>query len=419
MSPLRHIAVFFAATLLVLLAVAGFNVAVDPYAVFGSPRLERFSARKPAASNYTAMAKAHQIEAVAPRTVLLGTSRVDIGFDPDHPAWPAADRPVYNYGVPEASILTLESQLRHAVRAGPVRRALVGLEFHDFLRARVDPARPLSEVDHRFAALGEGGAARTLQLAKDRFDAAVTLKALLDSSFTVAAQPAPRSGDLGRLGLTSEAPYAALAEKDGMHLLFRQKDLQILQARRHVARVLAERPAADFAEMALLRSLLQYAQSQGITLDLVIPPYHAHYYEIVDATGLWPRFEAWKAALVQVVDEHRRREGAVRVTLWDFASYDPYTTEPVPREGDRRTLMQWFWEPVHFRKPLGDLMLARMLGGDAAAFGVELTPQTLAARLEEGRVQRTAYRARQAPERFDLTRLVSTGSPLADAPRPN
>lgn len=419
MSPLRYLAVLCGATLVVLALVAAFNVAVDPYAVYGSPRVERFNARKPAASNFTALAKAHQIEAVTPRTVLLGTSRVDIGFDPDHKDWPAADRPVYNYGVPEASILTLESQLRHAVRAGPVRRALVGLEFHDFLRARIDPARPLSEIDRRFVALGEGGAGRTLQLARDRFDAAVTLRALLDSGYTVAAQLTPRSGDLGRLGLTSEAPYAALAAKDGMHLLFRQKDLQILQARRHAARVLAGRPAEDFAEMALLRSLLQYAQSQGIALDLVIPPYHAHYYEIVDATGLWPRFEAWKAALVQVVDEHRRRAGAVRVTLWDFASYDPYTTEPVPREGDRRALMQWFWEPVHFRKPLGDLMLARMLGGDATAFGVELTPQTLAARLEEGRAQRTAYRARQAPERFDLTRLVSTGTLAADTLPPN
>lgn len=419
MSPQRYLAVLFGATLAVLAAVAAFNVAVDPYAVFGSPRVERFNARKPAASNHTAMAKAHQIEAVAPRTVLLGTSRVDIGFDPDHPAWPPADRPVYNYGVPEASILNLESQLRHAVRAGPVQRALVGLEFHDFLRARLDPARPLSEIEHRFVAFGQGGTARTLQLAQDRFVAAMTLKALLDSGFTVAAQFAPRSGDLGALGLTSEAPYAALAAKDGMHLLFRQKDLQLLQARRHAAEVLAGHPANDFAELALLRSLLQYAQANGIALDLVIPPYHAHYFEIVDATGLWPRFEAWKAALVDLVEEHRRRAGAVRVTLWDFASYDPYTTEAVPRDGDRRTLMQWFWEPVHFRKPLGDLMLARMLGGDATAFGVELTPQTLAARLEEGRVQRAAYRARRAPERFDFARLVSTGTPTAETPWPN
>lgn len=420
MSPQRYLAALVAGTLAVLTFVAAFNIAVDPYAVFGRPRIEFFNARKATAINYTAMSKSYQIEQVAPRTVLLGTSRVDIGFDPDYPAWPASDRPVYNFGVPEGSILALESQLRHAERAGPVRRAVVGLEFHDFLRPRVDLETPPSEIEQRFVALGSGGSERTLQQLMDRANSAVTLKALIDSGFTIASQFSRASGDIGANGLTSETPYAVSAANDGLHLLFQQKDQQLLQARRNAMKLLENRPVGEFAEMPQLQSLIQFAQSRHIELDLVIPPYHAHYYEIVDAAGLWPRFEAWKTALTQVVEENRRREGAVRVSLWDFASYDAYTTEPVPPKGDRRALMKWFWEPVHFRKALGDRLLARLLGESDADFGVQLTPQTLDSRLNEGRVNRDAYRARKSPDLdFDLMNLVKKNSVSSDTAKQN
>ena len=44
------------------------------------------------------------------------------------------------------------------------------------------------------------------------------------------------------------------------------------------------------------------------------------------------------------------------VELWDFTGFSPYTAEQVPRPGDTRTELQWYWEAGHFKKSLGDLL---------------------------------------------------------------
>ena len=40
--------------------------------------------------------------------------------------------------------------------------------------------------------------------------------------------------------------------------------------------------------------------------------------------------------------------------LLDFSGYNEFTTEPVPKEGDLRTEMHWFWESGHYKSALGD-----------------------------------------------------------------
>ncbi len=394
--------------LVTLTCAAAVNLTVDPYSVFGSPRVAGFNAQKAKASTYTPLVKAHQIERARPVTVLLGTSRVDIGLDPVHPAWPGPAKPVYNYGLPEASILTMPQQLGHALQAGAVRTAVVGLEFQDFLRGQVPAGRQPDEVEGRFLALAQDRSQwrHLRQAAIDNFTAAMTLGALLDSVGTVAQQRSAAAGDVTDAGLTSETPYADLVRRDGHHDLFLQKDLGIVRARQQAARVLAGR-LGEFAEIAQLRALIELCRTRGIELKLLIPPYPPHYLEIVDATGLWGRFEDWKRALVKVVAEYQGQPGP-GLSLWDFATYDEYTTEPVPAKGDRKTTMQWFWEPVHFKKALGDIMLARMLGQDTRDFGVELTPATLEPRLAAARVQQAAYRQRLPAEAQAIAALVRT-----------
>ena len=407
MSFTRFNGAWFALVFITLLATAILNFQVDPYSLFGSARRSGFNAKKPQASSYTPLVKAHQIERVLPATVLLGTSRVDIGLDPAHAAWPATARPVYNYGLPEASILTLRQQLQHALRAGPVQAAVVGLEFQDFLRGTIDPARQPDEVEQRFVALSDPGSTlgRAKQRALDMAASTLTLNALLDSVATLSLQRAKDAGDVTDQGLTSELPYAELVRRDGHHGLFLQKDLGIVRARQQASRRFSGAAQTGFVEMAYLRALIDFCRAQNIELRLFIPPYHAHYLEIVDATGLWERFENWKVALLDLVEEYRRTPGS-RVSLWDFASYDEFSTEAVPPSSDRKTSMQWFWEPVHFKKSLGDIILSRMLASDNRDFGVELTRHSIDARLASGRQQRLAYRQRLPAEAKGIINLV-------------
>ena len=82
------------------LLVVGLNLLVDPYEVFGTPRLPHISLLKPGPKNHTLLAKTYQEARAHPVTVLIGSSSTHIGIDADAPTWPASMRPNYNYGIP-------------------------------------------------------------------------------------------------------------------------------------------------------------------------------------------------------------------------------------------------------------------------------------------------------------------------------
>ena len=71
--------------------------------------------------------------------------------------------------------------------------------------------------------------------------------------------------------------------------------------------------------------------------------------------------------------------------------YDPYTTETVPPAGDKTTRLRWFWEPTHFQRALGDVMLHRVFQGTPADFGAPLTVATVDARNQVVREQQRAF----------------------------
>ena len=157
MSPSRFMTIWLLSVIAFLASAATFNALVDPYLLFGMRRIDGFNARKPTTPNHSAMVKAYQIERVAPHAVIIGASRVDIGLDPDHPAWQSAALPVYNYGVPGAGLQDALRQLRYAAEAGQLRVAVVGLDFENFLEME---AHQNPESDERVRRLTAGVPAR-------------------------------------------------------------------------------------------------------------------------------------------------------------------------------------------------------------------------------------------------------------------
>lgn len=127
---LRVLGAVFAAT---MLGVIGFNVAVDPYGFFGSPRIVGFNAVKPKAGGQSHAAKAYQVARAAPTTVIIGNSRPEMGLDPRSACWRPEDRPVFNLGLRGAGFRMQADYLRHAVAGGTVRHAVIGLDFSEFV----------------------------------------------------------------------------------------------------------------------------------------------------------------------------------------------------------------------------------------------------------------------------------------------
>ena len=49
------------------------------------------------------------------------------------------------------------------------------------------------------------------------------------------------------------------------------------------------------------------------------------------------------------------------IIFWDFSGDSSFIHEAIPAAGVRSGPLQWFWEPAHYRRQLGDLMVNAML----------------------------------------------------------
>jgi len=389
--PVRYLCLLAAVVVAALLAVAIFDALVDPYDVVGSTRIPGFNLVKPEAEDHVRFTKPYQITRMRPRAVIIGTSRAEIGLDPESASWPEAVRPVYNFGLPGANLATVDRELEVAGSTGRVKLALILLDFENFLSP--EPRPDLAPDEDERMAVTDGrrpNVSLTVRHVEDAFLTTLTLTAFEDSILTVLRQHGRYSTDITPAGKWTEAAFREEAASDGYYELFMQKNVDYAKRNARAAQFLRDR-AGGTPGTDIVRQMLDYCSARGIRPILVIPPYHADLLEMFDKAGLWGRFEAWKRDLVKLVyASSDSRDPAVR--LWDFSGFDRYSTEPVPEKGDRRTAVDWFWEPGHFKRALGDLLLRRVLGDGESSFGAELTPETIDADLQKIRRAHDNYR---------------------------
>jgi hypothetical protein len=355
------------------------TVAVDPYYIFGSPRWPGWNWLKPAAYNRVVAAKTYLLERVRPRTLLLGNSRIEVGFDPESPAWPAADRPVFNAGLSGRDLRISAKVLEDALAVPGLRHVLVGVDLFDFLKIDAAPAPP-GPVDAGFEQDRmrvrpdlSPNPGRLLARVKDMFAATLTLDAVTDSFATLLAQHRAVAVTMTPHGFNPLDEYRAYAELHGIRDLFDQNQAE------YAARF-PRYPHPDYADpdrtpsFRSLREIITTARANDLDLTLMIYPYHAWVMDLLRQNGLWNSFEAWKRALVRVV---AGLDPLQRVRIIDFSGYNQYTTEPVPAPGDIRSKVRWYWEPGHFRPALGERIIDRLYGGRDDGFGHDLTPATI------------------------------------------
>lgn len=350
---------------------AGFNYLVDPYLLFGRPRLEGFNALKPAAIKQVKMAKAYQVCQAQYRTILLGNSRVDVGLNPTSRAFPTDYRPVYNLGQPGTGSAVALLYLEHVLDHYHPSHVLVGVDFLSYLeepgRRRNDPDVPnVSPELRRLSSIHDSGPdlARTHQRVHDVLAADLSLSALADSLRTLAAQEDPLSANITDQGFNSAQAFHSLIRVEGQAALFQQKNDEYEEK-------LRRQHAPDFgssSEIAAVAGILERCHKQEIKVKLFIHPYHADVLRIIERTGHWDEFESWKRYLASVCNRHQ-------VELWDFSEYSTVTLEKVPEPGDRKTVMDGYWESGHYRAAVGDLLLTRMFGNPTVSgFGSRLSP---------------------------------------------
>lgn len=382
--------------LLVLLgmaAVAALNWWVDPYSLFGSARIAGFNANKMEFVEHLHLTNAYAVKRVEPDALVIGTSRVGRGMSPMHPAWQGLT--CYNLAMPGINIYEILRYLQHAEAIRPLKRVVVSLDFRSFQPDDKSDA----EMERRLVVTPEGEANFNLfsALLPDLAASLLSSDALLDSLRTVRFQA------WQNMTLTDRGQWLNLSDRYNHAKGFRVYSANTFRRYSGYARL----PFKVDRAMLPFRDILELAHRRDIDLRLVILPSHAWHWESMRVAGLQPRFEEIKTALVQTNQAVAERVGRSPFPLWDFSGYNRYSNEPVPFRPEQS--MHWFWDPVHFKASLGDLVLNRVfgLGEDFASdFGVRLDVGGLHANLAQWRQAEQTYRAAY---RRDIEEIESIG----------
>ncbi len=391
----------FALTLGVgIAAVMGFVVLVDPYGVYGVLGSTRFNTVKPGLSRYQVEIKQVRAQRLNPDLIILGNSRAEIGFDPQANSLKLAGAHAYNLAIPGVGIDTSIRQLSQLQDAGVTPKTVIlGVEFLDFLRNKTAPVAPSSAP----AAVPTGPSFW-------QFDALFSLASMKDAIRTLRIQQDDQAITITKDGFNPLKEYRGYVRSDGYYKIFQQRAEENARSfrRKSTKSLLPE-------DVKALHTFLQMASANNADVKLVIYPYHAQILAMFEAAGLFPLFEDWKRELVAAVAEASRNNPNARFTLLDFSGFGPYNCERIPGASELRAETQWYWEAGHFKKELGDIVLARVMtertgAVSAPSFGAVLEASSMQANVERIATERSACAAAQ-PEMFETARrLVAKAS---------
>lgn len=419
----RYLFAWLGGTVSLLIAVAIFNLGVDPYGLFRLIDKPGFNSIKPTAAARGAMTKAYQIVRTRPRGLILGNSRSEVGLDPTHAAWPPHAQPVYNAALPGTGTATSLLYLQHTLAAaasnpGEQPKVVVwGIDVMDFLTDATIPRRnTITANEHsRLLKIDNKNTIR-FQQTRDYLMSTLTLSALLDSIETIASQRNPYAVNLTPFGFNPMRDYVKISSDEGYWKVFRQKDQANIKAYLRRPKGIFDSSGGTSQALEDLKEVIRLCRQYEIELHLFTYPYHAHLLEIIRITGHWPALETWKRTVVQFLADEANNASKPGFPFWDFSGFNTLSTEAIPAKGDRKTKMRWYWEAGHFKSELGDLMVERMFGHgtQSADFGVLLTPANVEAQIKAMKDQEERYRSTHTHEINELHELLGNHSMRPD-----
>lgn len=338
-----------------LTGVALMNALCDPYSAYPRFGVDALAVHSDQIGSRTA--RAEMLRQGDWDVVIVGSSRAQVGYAPDHPVF--AGQKVLNASLVWTNIRELEVVHRYTLEHARPRRVLLAIDFLLFTGQR---DFSLDFTHSRFNAERDQ--------VSYHLDNLISMRA----SFT--------SLKMLKGAALKEPPEFTLLGQSVRHAArLRTGHRRLFAATLHGFFTNPETCTDfDYSEDRLdrLHSMLAEARQAGVPVDIAINPVHATQLKALDLADLWPTFERWLADVVDVVAQERAEGSQIR--LFSFLDFEPRCDEPVPAAGDTKTEMTYWWESSHFKSTLGGLVLQRLYGqADSTEldFGWELTPDSV------------------------------------------
>ncbi|WP_199306660.1 hypothetical protein [Anabaena sphaerica] len=339
-----------------ILMVVSVNFVIDPYDIYKTPNFLGINHEKPGKQSNDRLFKAIDIIRIKPLTVFLGSSRTKQGLNPDHPGLSNAES-IYNLALDGAVSYEILRYLQHTLKNQPnLKEVIFGIDFFMF-----------NKFLGNQPGFDENRLEKNYLFPSDIMNSLFSLDTLEVSRKTILASLQQENYDkyYGENGFMPNSKY-----RDGKAKIWFTKSINIYFQFNYKYKF-NDKYFEDF------QKIVKICREKNIKLKVFISPSHAIDLESIRVTGEWQTFENWKRKILKVTP------------VWDFSGYNSITTEPL------QDVMENYADSSHYTKPVGDLILNRILGYKEkevpADFGVLITPENIESHLAKIRADREEW----------------------------
>lgn len=314
------------------LSIGLFNYLINPFNIFDISRISNINEIKPEASKRIQVYKKYQPLFAYPDVLIVGNSRVEMGLDPDHEGFKEyLSR--YNLGVPGVGIRSQVQYAQNIIDNTDVKMVLLSIDFADFLTAEGHVFNPFTlKIDPII----------------DRYSALWSLDSLKSSMATLFKQSEFESNRLNN-GFNPAKDYLPIIQFEGQNVLFTQKINMLNNMLKGKVWNEALMLNSQHSDFSILNKHIDNWIKEGIEVHVFINPYHQDYYKTLKENGLFASFENWRVLMTD--------NFVGKLNFCDFTDLGIEKSQDKLTENELR----YFWEPAHYKKELGDIMIADIL----------------------------------------------------------
>lgn len=354
MSSRKFIAFVGIFVFLVVGFVSGMNYVVDPYGLYNSDILRL---DKPEQSSKMKLVKALKIESLKPKSITLGTSRTEFGYDPSHSYF---IQPAYNLATSGASMYENRMYFEKAINQGNLEKVLI---VADWIMFNTKEMKKTSDFETYFNSPYIYNYLLSIDSFKDSF---LTIKNQKEG--TQYLENGQRDHNFNWKNILKSGGHLKKMNND-------EKNYYRAYSVNYTYKDTRKQSFPDFEE------IIELCYENEIELDIIFGPSHIRQWEAFAYYHDYDIWLQWKKDVVLSIEKVASKYYKKPFRVMDFSVYHPLTAEEVPK--DPKVQMKWHWEGSHYKHELGLIVLDRLTGkSQYKDFGVKVDSTNIDKHLE-------------------------------------
>lgn len=366
MKTKRWIKLFFSLVFTIATTISLFNYIIDPYDFYDT---DSFSLVKVKQSSIGRLLKAVTVSKIGPKSIILGTSRGEFGYNPNHDYF---IKPTYNLSVSASTMYEASLYFKQAMKQGNLKQVLLVADNVMFYSTK---QKHVQEFETYFN--------------KNRFLFLLSLKAFKDSISTISKNIKSKKSCQRLYNKYGQKSYEQchIDKMGGILKAIKKEETKYSIKHRaiYIYKDTKRNPFNDFD------TILKLCYENDIKLKIIFGPSHVRLWEALDHSVGYSNWLQWKKDVVYEVEKIAKNYNKKPFSVYDFSTYNQFTTEKVPSE--KNATMKWYWESSHYKSALGTKVL-NVLNEDEKYnnFGVKLNTSNIDDHLETQKKNREKWK---------------------------